>query len=185
MSDPTFTTQAAKAAQSVHNWTRFAALMTATAGSVMLLATLIVAALAAARLPQLRGLIAAIGTIYAIGALAMLCFSFLLVRYGQKLEMAANLRNAGPLVDALPYETGIWSIVAGYVAITMLSIVISVASPTARQSLQQRETATQTQVQPMELDDPEALATKIRWISGAFAAVGLVLLVSALKPVAD
>ena len=115
----------------------------------------------------------------------MLCFSFLLVRYGQKLEMAAKLRNAGPLVEALPYETGIWSILAGYVAITVLSIVISVASPTARRTLQQRETVTQTQteVQPMVLD-PEVVAT-IRWVGGAYAAVGLVLLVSALKPVAD
>ena len=184
MSEPTFNIDAAEAARSVHNWTRFAALMTVTAGSVLLIATVIAAGVFAAKYPQYRGLIAGVGTIYAISALAMLCFSFLLVRYGQKLELAAKLRAPGPLVEALPYENGIWSIVAGYVAVTVLSVVISIASPTTRPFVPTGEVVSPApRVQPIEVEDPEAFVFALNAFSGGFAVVGLVLLISALRPV--
>jgi hypothetical protein len=181
MSESTFTPEAAKAALSVHGWTRFAALLTGTVGALVLIGTLFLAGTVSAKYPQLRGLITIIGTAYAISGMAMLCFAFLLVRYGQKLELASKQRSAGPLVDALPYENAIWAIVAGYVVIVVLSMVISIASPTARS---QFPIASDTAVpSPIEVEDPAGVLQKINWICGGFGVVGLTLVIAALRPV--
>ncbi|HEV7765897.1 MAG TPA: hypothetical protein VGQ76_12915 [Thermoanaerobaculia bacterium] len=183
----TFTPEAAKAAQSLHNWTRFAALMMATAGAILLIATLVIAGAAASKYPAQRGLIAAAGTAYAIMSLAMLCFSFLLVRHGQKLETAAKQHRAAPLVEALPYETGIWAIAAGYVAVSLLSIALALMSPEARAFRPPPEVAQPAwQVRPVVVDSEEReradVVKKVNLISGALALGGLVLVIVALKP---
>jgi hypothetical protein len=182
-----FTPEAATAAQSVHNWTRFAALVTGTAGALLLIITLVVASGAASKYPLQRGLIAGIGTAYATLALVMLCLSFLLVRYGQKLELAAKQRRAALLVEAVPYETGVWAIAAGYVGICVLIIVISALTPATRQFPVESEQAAQfAQTSPSEgTPEPiidEGVVMKLNIVCGAFALVGLVMVIDAIRP---
>jgi hypothetical protein len=175
--------ETAKAAQSVHNWTRFAALMTGTLGAVMLAGTLFLAGSLGSKFPAQRGLIAGIGTVYATVALAMLCFSFLLVRYGQKLELAAKQRDLGPLVDAVPYETGAWAIVAGYVAVWLVMLLLSL-SPAARPYRPGGDqVGGMPMTQPLDGAPDEEFVTKVNLACGAFAAVGLGLMIMALRPV--
>jgi hypothetical protein len=185
----TFTPEAAQAAQSVHNWTRFAALIMATAGSLLLVVTLILAGSYASKYPAQRGLIAGVGTAYAAIALVMLCYSFLLVRYGQKLELSAKQRAAAPLVEALPYETGAWGIAAGYIAISVLALVLSLLTPAARPLLdnggQAVTQAAQAAPEPSPFEGAEDAvdARTANLVCRAFAVVGLALVISALKPV--
>lgn len=170
-----FTAKCARLAESVHAWVRFAAILTAISGVLLFLVVLLAVFMGSAAAPQLRGLIGAVGSLYIVIALAMLCMSFMLFRYSEKLAIAAKQKRAMALVEGAPYETAYWATAAALAAGWLLAMVLSAGAGNAKNVGAvgaPRDTAA--------LDFEKTLVLNV--VATSFCAGGAALILLALQP---
>lgn len=123
-----FTVPCMRLAENVHGWVRFAAIITALNGVLLLLVTLFGVFTGASTVPDLRGLVAAVGSIYVAVSLACLCMALMLFRYADKLLAASRQRRTLPLLEGAAYETAYWTTAATLAAGWLLMMALSVGA---------------------------------------------------------
>lgn len=168
-----FTVPCMRLAKNVHGWVRFAAIVTGISGVMMLVVTLFAVFSGTVAVPQIRGLIAAVGSIYVAVSLAILCMALMLFRYAEKLLAAGEQRRTLPLLEAAPYETAYWTTAAALAGAWLLAMALSVGARNTTELKTPERVAN-----PVEAETPLPLNA----VAMLLVASGIAMLATAARP---